>query len=72
MTRRVADLFSEKLIPNKPVQPVSRDLDIPKQAENLGIGSRILGTLGFNTMMEKKEETAPIAFTYSLFYVYYD
>lgn len=65
----MADLFSEKLIPN-PKKTVS--IDIPNEAKNLGIGHSIMSNLGLTTLIGQQETEAPIAFTYSLFYVFYD
>jgi hypothetical protein len=40
--------------------------------ENLGFASRIARNLGLQSLLAKTETTAPVAFTYSLFYVFYD
>ena len=71
LTRRVADLFSQKLIQNK------KDPDAKKQLEfqddtNGGILSSISSKLGLNSLFGNRETEAPSAFTYSLFYVFYD
>ena len=61
LTRRVADLFSEKLIPKKA---------LPEAPKEKSLHQRVLSALGAeNPLTETK---APIAFTYSLFYVFYD
>ena len=70
LTRRVADLFSEKLIQNKKTpNPKSEFL---YQDENQGMLQKISSNLGLNSLFGKKETEAPSAFTYSLFYVFYD
>lgn len=69
LTRRVADLFADRLIPNKKQAPVSVELDY----ENKSLTQRVLNSIGLNTLTsETTESEAPIAFTYSLFYVFYD
>jgi hypothetical protein len=40
--------------------------------ENLGFASRIARKLGLQSLLAKTETSAPVAFTYSLFYVFYD
>jgi hypothetical protein len=40
--------------------------------ENLGFTSRIARKLGLQSLLAKTETSAPVAFTYSLFYVFYD
>ena len=42
------------------------------EEENPGFAKRLARKLGLQNLMEKKEKTAPVAFTYSLFYVFYD
>ncbi len=69
LTRRVADLYADKLIPNKKLEPVSVELDY----ENKSLTQRVLNSIGLNTLASQTTESeAPIAFTYSLFYVFYD
>lgn len=63
LTRRVADLFSKKLIQNKKT---------PGLTEKEGGGSSILSNLGISSLFGTRETVAPSAFTYSLFYVFYD
>ena len=71
LTRRVADLFSEKLIPNKPSSEKS-SLAFP-ETKDIPLHHRIMQNLGLKQLASTgQEEVAPIAFTYSLFYVYYD
>ena len=71
LTRRVADLFSEKLIPNKPSLEKS-SLTFP-ETKDMPLHHRIMQNLGLKQLASTgQEEVAPIAFTYSLFYVYYD
>lgn len=67
LTRRVADKFVNKLT-SVPGKQVSRELysNEPKTLKR-----QILDKLGFTQLYETEKE-APITFTYSLFYVYYD
>lgn len=40
--------------------------------ENLGFTGRLARKLGLQSLLAKTETSAPVAFTYSLFYVFYD
>lgn len=72
LTRRVADLFSAKLIQNKPTQTNELDgLEIPNEAHT-PLGHRLLSKLGLKNLFGSRETKAPATFTYSLFYVFYD
>lgn len=74
LTRRVADLFSEKLIPAKQTQGsnvAKIDFDLP-QSTKRSLSESVIHHLGLNTLIGSQETEAPIAFTYSLFYVFYD
>lgn len=66
----MADLFSEKLIQNKkdPADKTSVHL----QDENKSLFSSLSSKLGIQSLFGNKETVAPSAFTYSLFYVFYD
>ena len=66
----MADLFSEKLIQNKkdPTDKTSVHL----QDENKSLISSLSSKLGIQSLFGNKETVAPSAFTYSLFYVFYD
>ena len=71
LTRRVADLFSAKLIQNKKDPDVKSQLEFQDDVNN-GLISSLSSKLGLNSLFGKKETEAPSAFTYSLFYVFYD
>ena len=67
LTRRVADLFSDQLIQSpKSVQSTF------KAPRNLNMKSPIMQGSAPSTLLGTQETEAPTAFTYSLFYVFYD
>jgi hypothetical protein len=72
LTRRVADLFSSKLTQNPDNSKKNNKLKSFDSEENLGFTSRLARKLGLQSLLAKTETTAPVAFTYSLFYVFYD
>jgi len=65
LTRRVADLFSEQLVQ---VDQNKYKVSDPFSSNTL---TQIHG-LSPQVMLAQKETQAPAAFTYSLFYVFYD
>lgn len=68
-TRRAVDSFVDKLIPNHYAE-TRTDIEFDQEK---GILSNLLSKIGINpNALYESEETAPSAFTYSLFYVYYD
>jgi hypothetical protein len=69
LTRRVADLFSEKLIQNKKDPNTKLGLE---DDQNRGLFQTISSKLGIQNLFGTRETEAPSAFTYSLFYVFYD
>lgn len=51
LTRRVADLFSTKLIPNPPKQ--SNQIELPKEVKEVGLKHKIMSGLGLNALIGK-------------------
>lgn len=68
----MADLFSSKLTQNPDNSKKNNKLKSFDSEENLGFTSRIARKLGLQSLLAKTETSAPVAFTYSLFYVFYD
>jgi hypothetical protein len=71
-TRKVADIFSEKLIP---LNNQYIDVDVLSEEKKPSLLSQALGLFGIKSNMltaAPKEKEAPSVFSYSLYFVYYD